>query len=175
MIAELITETVQQEETDMKRYITFISCFIVLCGLLGCTDERWLENGGTAENAGGLPIEFVMDFAPITPSSRADAQIGEKTELALAPLAVLPEYQRKGIGKSLIQEGHRIAQQLNYDYSIVLGSPDYYTKFGYVPASQYQITAPFPVEDEFFMALKLNAKADAVNGVVEYDPAFGIC
>lgn len=102
-------------------------------------------------------------------------KIGEKTELALAPLAVLPEYQRKGIGKSLIQEGHRIAQQLNYDYSIVLGSPDYYTKFGYVPASQYQITAPFPVEDEFFMALKLNAKADAVNGVVEYDPAFGIC
>lgn len=102
-------------------------------------------------------------------------KIGEKTEFALAPLAVLPEYQRKGIGKSLIQEGHRIAQQLNYDYSIVLGSPDYYTKFGYVPASQYQITAPFPVEDEFFMALKLNAKADAVNGVVEYDPAFGIC
>lgn len=80
MIAELITETVQQEETDMKKYITFISCFIVLCGLFGCTDERWLENGSATENTGGIPIEFVMDFAPITPSSRADAQIGEKTE-----------------------------------------------------------------------------------------------
>lgn len=80
MIAELITETIQQEETDMKRYITFISCFIILCGLLGCTDERWLENGSATENIGGIPIEFVMDFAPITPSSRADAQIGEKTE-----------------------------------------------------------------------------------------------
>lgn len=64
----------------MKRYITFISCFIVLCVLLGCTDERWLENGSATENIGGIPIEFVMDFAPITPSSRADAQIGEKTE-----------------------------------------------------------------------------------------------
>lgn len=82
MIAELITETVQQEETDMKRYITFISCFIVLCGLLGCTDERWLENGSATENTGGIPIEFVMDFAPITPSSRADTQIEEKTEFA---------------------------------------------------------------------------------------------
>lgn len=102
-------------------------------------------------------------------------KIGEKTEIALAPLAVLPEYQRKGIGKSLIQEGHRIAQQLNYDYSIVLGSSDYYTKFGYIPASQYQITAPFPVEDEFFMALKLNQKAGSIKGMVEYDPAFGIC
>lgn len=66
----------------MKKYITFISCFIVLCGLLGCTDERWLENGSATENTGGIPIEFVMDFAPITPSSRADAQIEEKTEFA---------------------------------------------------------------------------------------------
>lgn len=82
MIAVLITETIQQEETDMKKYITFISCFIVLCGLLGCTDERWLENGSATENTGGIPIEFVMDFAPITPSSRADAQIEEKTEFA---------------------------------------------------------------------------------------------
>ena len=80
MIAVLVTETIQQEETDMKRYITFISCFIVLCVLLGCTDERWLENGSATENTGGIPIEFVMDFAPIIPSSRADAQIGGKTE-----------------------------------------------------------------------------------------------
>ena len=67
----------------MKRYITFISCFIILCGLLGCTDERWLENGSAAENAGGLPIEFVMDLAPIQPVTRADGttiKYGQKTE-----------------------------------------------------------------------------------------------
>lgn len=66
----------------MKRYITFISCFIILCGLLGCTDERWLENGSAAENAGGLPIEFVMDLAPIQPVTRADGttNYGQKTE-----------------------------------------------------------------------------------------------
>lgn len=83
MIAVLITETKQQEETDMKKYITFISCFIVLCGLLGCTDERWLENGSAAENTGGLPIEFVMDLAPIQPVTRADGtkiNYGQKTE-----------------------------------------------------------------------------------------------
>lgn len=83
MIAVLITETIQQEETDMKKYITFISCFIVLCGLLGCTDERWLENGSAAENTGGLPIEFVMDLAPIQPVTRADGtkiNYGQKTE-----------------------------------------------------------------------------------------------
>ena len=67
----------------MKKYITFISCFIVLCGLLGCTDERWLENGSAAENTGGLPIEFVMDLAPIQPVTRADGtkiNYGQKTE-----------------------------------------------------------------------------------------------
>lgn len=66
----------------MKRYITFISCFIILCGLLGCTDERWLENGSAAENAGGLPIEFVMDLAPIQPVTRADGttNYAQKTE-----------------------------------------------------------------------------------------------
>lgn len=83
MKAVLITETKQQEETDMKKYITFISCFIILCGLLGCTDERWLENGSAAENAGGLPIEFVMDLAPIQPVTRADGttiNYGQKTE-----------------------------------------------------------------------------------------------
>lgn len=49
-------------------------------------------------------------------------KVGDSIELALAPLAVLPEYQRKGIGTSLVKEGHRIAKQLNYNYSIVLGS-----------------------------------------------------
>lgn len=45
-------------------------------------------------------------------------------ELALAPLAVLPEYQRKGVGRSLIREGHRIAKSLGYNYSVVLGNPN---------------------------------------------------
>ena len=57
----------------------------MLCCLSGCTDERWQENGGTAENVDGLPIEFIMDLAPVTPSSRTDVanvEIGEKTEFA---------------------------------------------------------------------------------------------
>ena len=57
--------------------------------------------------------------------------IGEYKELALAPLAVLPEYQKQGIGKKLIKEGHKIAKKLGYHYSIVLGSEKYYSKSGY--------------------------------------------
>lgn len=61
-------------------------------------------------------------------------KIKDNIELALAPLAVLPEYQRKGIGKKLIETGHNIAKNLGYHYSIVLGSENYYSKMGYIPA-----------------------------------------
>lgn len=101
-------------------------------------------------------------------------KIGDNIELALAPLAVLPEHQRKGIGTMLIKEGHKIAKQLNYNYSIVLGSNKYYSRLGYTSASKYNIKAPFEIEDECFMAIKLNENAKTISGVVEYDEAFGI-
>lgn len=100
--------------------------------------------------------------------------IGTKTELALAPLSVLPSYQRQGIGQALMAEGHRIARELGYGYSIVLGHPQYYPKAGYLPASLYGIKAPFEVPDDSFMAVKLNPEAKPLDGVIEYDPAFGI-
>ena len=100
--------------------------------------------------------------------------IGSNVELALAPLSVLPDYQKRGIGSALITEGHRIAKTLGYDYSIVLGSPRVYGKAGYVPASTYGIKPPFAVSDENFMATKLKCDAKALDGTVKYDDAFGI-
>lgn len=100
-------------------------------------------------------------------------QIADKTVLALAPLAVLPAYQGQGIGTALINEGHRIARQLGYDYVIVLGAA-YYQRFGYVSASSLGITAPFEVPDEYFMVKKLNPYAEKVNGVMHYAKEFGI-
>lgn len=100
--------------------------------------------------------------------------VGGRTELALAPLSVLSDYQRQGIGRALMVEGHRIAKELGFDYSIVLGHPQYYPKAGYLPASRYGIKAPFEVPDENFMALKLSFFAEPVHGTVEYDASFGI-
>ncbi len=102
------------------------------------------------------------------------ATIGEKTVLALAPLSVLPLYQCQGIGQALIAKGHSIAQDLGYEYSIVLGHPQYYPKAGYRPASLYGIKAPFEIPDENFMAIKLIPTATPVNGILTYDPAFGV-
>ncbi len=101
-------------------------------------------------------------------------RIGESVQLALAPLSVLPAYQRQGIGAALIREGHRKAQALGYAFSVVLGSETYYPKFGYQPARHYGIFPPFDVPDQNFMACKLADPAHAVSGIVQYAEEFGI-
>ncbi len=102
------------------------------------------------------------------------AKIGEDTVLALAPLSVLPEYQNMGIGMSLIKEGHRIADKLGYEYSIVLGSEKYYPKAGYVPADNFGIKPPFDVSRVNFMACKIKEDAADICGVIKYAKEFGI-
>ena len=102
------------------------------------------------------------------------AFVGDAAVLALAPLSVLPAYQRQGIGAALIQEGHRIAKELGYGYSVVLGNERYYPKFGYLPANTYGILPPFDVPPENFMACKLIDTAPAISGVLQYAKEFGI-
>ena len=102
------------------------------------------------------------------------AKVGKEDVLALAPLSILPEYQRKGIGAELIKEGHKIAQQSGYQYSVVLGSEKYYPRFGYVPAATFGIIPPFDVPDENFMAYKIAENAPCIHGIMKYAREFGI-
>ena len=95
--------------------------------------------------------------------------------LALAPLAVLPEYQNHGIGGRLIEEGHRIGKELGYEFCVVLGHDEYYSRYGFKKAKEYLIEAPFPVDDKNFMAVRLNDKLnDFHGGMVEYAKEFNI-
>jgi predicted N-acetyltransferase YhbS len=100
-------------------------------------------------------------------------KIGDHPSLALAPVAVLPEYQNHGVGGKLIVEGHHIARELGYGSVIVVGHPAYYPRFGYKLASQWKITAPFEVPDEAFMVLELiEGGLKDVSGVIEYAKEF---
>ncbi|MED4648386.1 N-acetyltransferase [Bacillus inaquosorum] len=95
--------------------------------------------------------------------------------LALAPVSVAPEYQRKGIGSQLIHVALKKAIELGYRSVIVLGHKDYYPKFGFKPASLWNIKAPFEVPDEVFMALELSKDSlENVKGVVHYSKAFSV-
>nr|WP_317333165.1 N-acetyltransferase [uncultured Romboutsia sp.] len=93
--------------------------------------------------------------------------------LALAPLSVLPDYQNKGIGRSLINYGLEVAKNLGYESVVVLGHENYYPKFGFKKASEFDIKPPFEVDDEAFMALELKENGlKNVSGIVKYSNAF---
>src|SRR5690606_25984042 len=98
---------------------------------------------------------------------------GNITSLALAPVAVLPTYQRKGIGGRLIGAAHEKATELGFGSVVLLGHEKYYPRFGYEPADKFGIKLPFDVPAENCMAIELveGALSD-VNGMVEYPPEF---
>jgi putative acetyltransferase len=100
--------------------------------------------------------------------------IGEELSgLALAPVAVQPECQRQGIGTALVRWGLDEIRSLGHRIVIVLGSPAYYGRFGFMPASQFGIVCPFPVSAEDFMLLELSPGAAAgCGGTVCYRPEF---
>lgn len=93
--------------------------------------------------------------------------------LALAPLSVLLDYQNEGVGKALMNYGLEVAKNLGYESVVVLGHENYYPKFGFKKASEFDIKPPFEVPDESFMALELNENGlKNVSGVVKYSNAF---
>lgn len=97
----------------------------------------------------------------------------EFATLALAPVSVVPEFQRKGVGSKIMTESLQKAKQLGYESVIVLGSNEYYPKFGFTEAAHFDIKAPFEVPSEFFMALELVGNSlEKVNGTVIYAPEF---
>ena len=92
--------------------------------------------------------------------------------LALAPMAVLPEYQNKAIGSLLIKTGLAIATKIQAPMVIVLGEPKFYNRFGFEPASKYNIQSSFKVSDEYFMIKFLTEDYHNYPGKIVYPSAF---
>ena len=105
------------------------------------------------------PIAFV----PAQPTIRG---------LGLAPIGVLPEFQRQGIGSKLIVQGLQDCRQSGYDLVVVLGDPHFYSRFGFLRAKNHQLENEYNADEEF-MVMELRAGAlCGIKGMVKYQPEF---
>jgi putative acetyltransferase len=118
---------------------------------------------------GGTVVGHVM-FSPVAiDGDPADAP----PLMGLAPVAVRPERQRTGIGGALIREGLAACRRRGIGAVVLVGMPEYYPRFGFVPASRFGLTCEYDVADDVFMAVELEPGAlRERRGLVRYHEAF---
>ena len=123
-----------------------------------------------------LPSDRIVGhilFSPIVVEGKCSSNL---SILGLAPVAVLPEYQRQGIGTLLIQHGLEECRRSGFQAVVVLGHPDFYSRFGFIPASRKSLKCEYDVPDEAFMVLELESGTlEDCSGTVKYRSEFSLC
>lgn len=107
-------------------------------------------------------------FTPVTLAEFPDANL-----MGLAPMAVTASKRKQGVGAKLIEEGLQACRAAGAGAIVVLGHPDYYPRFGFRKASDFNISCEYDVPDEVFMTIELKPAFFAgKHGVVKYHPLF---
>ena len=108
-------------------------------------------------------------FSPVTVTSAPGLIL-----MGLAPMAVVPGRQRQGVGSTLVREGLERCRQLNVAGVVVLGHPEYYPRFGFVPSVRLSLRSEYDVPEEVFMVRELRDGAlNGLSGTIRYHPVFG--
>ena len=119
-----------------------------------------------AEDGGEIVGHILFSPVSIDPPARGWRALG------LAPVAVVPERQRQGIGKSLIDEGLQRCKERGFHLVVVLGDPAYYTKFGFMRSKHFGLGNEYQA-DEHFMVVELTPRVlDSFTGLVKYASEF---
>lgn len=115
--------------------------------------------------------DVVVGHILFTPVRLGDG--GKAGLLGLAPMAVLPAFQRQGIGARLVEAGLAAARELGARGVVVLGDDRYYPRFGFRPAADFDLSNEFSAPARYFMALELAPEGLAsASGQVRYHPVF---
>jgi putative acetyltransferase len=143
----------------------------------GQSNEADLVDALRRNNALTIALVAVQDghlvghiaFSPVTITSST----GTMEALGLAPMAVLPNYQRRGFGSQLVEAGLTACHHTPYGVVVVLGHPHYYPRFGFTSAKPLGIVWEHDAPDEAFMVKEIQEGALArTQGVVKYRPEF---
>lgn len=119
-----------------------------------------------AEDNGAILGHII--FSPVSLSGHPALRI-----MGLAPMAVAPVHQRKGIGSALVRAGLEQCKQLGFGAVVVLGHPAYYPRFGFTSSTRFGIGCEYDVPEEVFMVVELHAGfLRGRSGTIKYDAAF---
>ena len=138
--------------------------------LAGAVTVSAVATDGTVDcgAASGRIIGHIL-FSRVTIGGRHPAA----PAVGLAPMAVTPEHQRRGVGTALVETGLTRCREGGVGLVVVLGHPDYYPRFGFRPAHLSGLSCEYDSPPEAFMVLELEDGAlGACTGVVRYHPVF---
>jgi putative acetyltransferase len=108
-------------------------------------------------------------FSPVTLYTDSDQLEGA----GLGPVAVLPAFQRQGVGEALIRAGLADCRDAGFGFAVVLGHPSYYPRFGFRPSRPLGIRWEHNAPEEAFMVMELRPGAlSGLSGTVRYQPEF---
>ena len=107
-------------------------------------------------------------FSPVSLPDNPELKVA-----GLAPMAVTPDHQRKGIGRELVQAGLDRCKEHGFVGVVVLGHPEYYPRFGFSPSTKFGLRSEYDVPEEVFMAMELIPGAlSNQTGTVQYHAVF---
>ena len=117
---------------------------------------------------GGTVVGHIL-FSPVSLSGHPGLSM-----MGLAPMAVAPTHQRKGIGSALVRAGLQQCKPLGCGAVVVLGHPEYYPRFGFLPSTRFGIGCEYQVPEEAFMVLEVQTGyLHGASGIVRYHEVFG--
>lgn len=134
--------------------------------------DRLRDGGQVTLSLVAVVEEQIVGHVLFGPIALQDGEVTHSA-VSLAPLAVLPAFQKQGIGSALVRQGLDELRAAGHSAVVVLGHHDYYPKFGFETASKHGITCPYDAPDEAFMVAILSPEGlDGLKGRVVYPPQF---
>jgi putative acetyltransferase len=119
-----------------------------------------------------LSFTAVKDEAVVGHVTASRAKVADTPVVAVGPIGVLPEHQGAGIGSALMEALLTAADAADVPMVVLLGAPQYYSRFGFRPAEDLGLISPDPRWGDAFQARPLTAHTPSVAGQFQYAPAF---
>lgn len=107
-------------------------------------------------------------FSPVTVAQAPD----DCRAVGLGPMAVLPEFQNKGIGSKLVMEGLEVCRRAGYAVVVVLGHTKYYPRFGFSRAKDHGLESEYNAPNAFMVMELTNGMLQKIAGLVRYVAEF---